>query len=154
MKKPSLLACLALAIACIAICAPCTHAESKAAATAAITRAMDDSAAAWNRGDIRAFMDCYDNSPETTFVGKTVTHGWQQVMDHYLTKYTTPEQMGHLDFSDLQVRVLDRKTAAVTGRFKLTRSAAGGGDASGIYSLVFLKTTRGWKIVLDHTAGD
>ena len=129
MKKPSLLACLALAIACIAMCIPYAHLESKAAATAAITRALDNSAAAWNRGDIRAFMDCYDNSPETAFVGKTVTRGWQPVMDHYLTKYTTPEQMGHLDFSDLQVRVLDRKTAAEIrdrrGSNRIIRPAAG-----------------------------
>jgi ketosteroid isomerase-like protein len=39
----------------------------------------------------------------------------------------------------------------VTGSYHLTRTAAGGGDASGIYSLVFRKTAGGWKIVLDHT---
>jgi ketosteroid isomerase-like protein len=121
---------------------------------AAITRAMDKSASDWNKGDIRGFMDCYVNSPDTTFVGKTVTHGWQQVLDRYLKNYGTPETMGHLDFSDLQVRVLDERTAVATGRFKLTRTAAGGGDASGIYSLVFLKTAQGWKITLDHTVSD
>jgi ketosteroid isomerase-like protein len=50
--------------------------------------------------------------------------------------------------------VLDERTAVATGRFKLTRTAAGGGDASGIYSLVFLKTAQGWKITLDHTVSD
>lgn len=125
-----------------------------AAAAAAISRAMDDSAAAWNHGDIRTFMDCYDDSSETTFVGKAVTHGFQQVMDRYLKNYNTPEKMGRLDYSDLQVRVLDSQTAVVTGRFKLTRTAAGGGNASGIYSLVFMNTAKGWKIVLDHTTAD
>jgi len=128
-----------------------------AAATGSITRAMDASAAAWNRGDIRGFMDCYDRSPETTFVGKSVTHGWQQVLDHYLALYNTPGKMGHLDFSDLQVRVLDGQTAVATGRFHLTRSAAdaaGAGSDSGIFSLVFCKTVAGWKIVLDHTAAE
>jgi uncharacterized protein (TIGR02246 family) len=154
MKRFALHACLGLALAVLATCPQPAQAENNATAVTAITRAMDDSAAAWNRGDLRAFMDCYDNSPQTTFVGKSVTHGWQQVMDNYLKNYNTPEKMGHLDFSDLQVRVLDGKTAAVTGRFKLTRTAAGGGDASGIYSLVFLKTAQGWKIVLDHSVSD
>jgi ketosteroid isomerase-like protein len=42
--------------------------------------------------------------------------------------------------------------AVVTGHFHLTRSAAGGGDASGVFSLVFEKKPTGWKIILDHTS--
>jgi len=129
-------------------------ADMNLAAIGGINRAMDASAAAWNRGDIRSFMDCYDNSPETTFVGKKVEHGWQQVLDNYLKNYDTPARMGHLDFSETQTRLLDEDTAVMTGRFKLTRSAAGGGVATGIFSLVWRKTPQGWKIVLDHTGGD
>jgi uncharacterized protein (TIGR02246 family) len=126
-----------------------------ASATGSITRAMDASANAWNKGDIRSFMDCYDKSPETTFVGKTVTHGWQQVLDHYLKTYDTADKMGHLDYSDLQVRVLDEQTAVATGHFHLTRPATkNAGSDSGIFSLVFVKTAQGWKIVLDHTSAD
>jgi ketosteroid isomerase-like protein len=40
----------------------------------------------------------------------------------------------------------------VTGRFHLARSASAGGDAQGIFSLVFEKTSTGWKIILDHTS--
>jgi uncharacterized protein (TIGR02246 family) len=127
---------------------------ARADATADIKQVLTDQAAAWNRGDVRTFMTGYDKSPETTFVGKKVTHGWQQVLDNYLKNYSTTEQMGKLDFSDLDVRVLDERTAVVTGRFHLARTDAGGGDASGYYSLVFLKTTGGWKIVLDHTSAD
>jgi ketosteroid isomerase-like protein len=75
-------------------------------------------------------------------------------LDHYLKVYDTPDKMGRLEFSDLQVRVLEEQIAVVTGRFKLTRSAAAGGDASGIFSLVWKKTAQGWKIVLDHSASD
>jgi ketosteroid isomerase-like protein len=60
--------------------------------------------------------------------------------------------MGHLDFSDLDVRMLGLEHAVVTGRFHLTRSAAGGGDASGVFSLVFEKKASEWKIILDHTS--
>jgi ketosteroid isomerase-like protein len=32
------------------------------------------------------------------------------------------------------------------------RSAEGGGDASGKFTLVLRKTAQGWKIILDHTS--
>jgi ketosteroid isomerase-like protein len=64
--------------------------------------------------------------------------------------------MGQLEFSDLDVRMLgpehDPAHAVVTGHFHLTRSQAGGGDASGIFSLVFERKPSGWKIILDHTS--
>jgi ketosteroid isomerase-like protein len=146
-----------LLLSCMAVLpatAQASRAKADSADKAAITRTLYDSAVAWNKGDIRTFMESYVDSPETTFVGKTVTYGWQNVLDRYLKNYSSQEKMGHLDFSDLAIRLLDAKTAVVTGRFKLTRSAAGGGDASGIYSLVFLKTAQGWKITLDHSVSD
>jgi ketosteroid isomerase-like protein len=42
--------------------------------------------------------------------------------------------------------------AVVTGKFHLARTVAGGGDAQGIFSLVWEKTAEGWKIILDHTS--
>ena len=60
--------------------------------------------------------------------------------------------MGHLEFTELDVRMLGADHAVVTGHFHLARSAAGGGDASGIFSLVFEKEATGWKIILDHTS--
>jgi uncharacterized protein (TIGR02246 family) len=127
---------------------------ARADAAADVKQVLTEQQAAWNRGDVKAFMAGYDNSPSTTFVGKSVTHGWQNVMDHYLAVYDTREKMGRLEFSDLDVRVLDEATAVVTGRFHLTRTEAAGGDASGVYSLVFRRGAGGWKIVLDHTCGD
>ncbi len=123
-------------------------AEADAAAVKAVMTAQ---VAAWNAGDVKGFMAGYDNSPETTFVGKTVTHGWQEVLGRYEKNFPSREKMGTLEFGDLEVRLLDGETAVVTGSYHLTRTAAGGGDASGIYSLVFRKTAAGWKIVLDHT---
>ena len=38
-----------------------------------IRQVLDDQVAAWNRGDIPAFMDGYDKSDATTFVSSTVT---------------------------------------------------------------------------------
>ncbi|HEX3435256.1 MAG TPA: nuclear transport factor 2 family protein [Pseudacidobacterium sp.] len=117
-----------------------------------IRKVLADQITAWNQGDIDTFMKGYKNSPDTTFIGKTRQHGWQQVLERYKRGYPTKEAMGTLDFSDLEVRMLGSDHAVVTGRYHLARDASGGGDASGIFSLVWEKTAEGWKIILDHTS--
>jgi uncharacterized protein (TIGR02246 family) len=125
------------------------HAQS---AEDAIRQVLSDQVSAWNRGDVVNFMHSYDDSLQTTFIGKSVEHGYQMILARYQRKYPTPEAMGHLDFSDLDVRMLGPEHAVVTGHFHLARTQAGGGDASGIFSLVFEKKPSGWKIILDHTS--
>ncbi len=121
-------------------------------AESAIRKVLDDQVSAWNKGDIDAFMQGYQDSPETTFIGKTVHHGWQQVLERYKHDYSSKEARGMLEFSDLSVRLLGTNYAIATGRYHLTRSATGGGDATGIFSLVWEKSAGGWKIILDHTS--
>jgi len=120
-------------------------------ASAAISRVLQDQAAAWNRGDVDDFMHAYKDSPDTTFIGKSVAQGYAPILARYKKAYPTKDAMGTLDFSDIAVRPLDENYAIVTGKFHLARGAAGGGDVSGIYSLVFEKTPGGWKIILDHS---
>jgi ketosteroid isomerase-like protein len=107
---------------------------------------------AWNRGDIVTFMHGYNDSPDTTFIGKTIEKGYQPILARYQRNYATSDAMGILKFSDVSVRMLGADHAVVTGHFHLSRNAAGGGDAQGIFSLVFEKESDGWKIILDHTS--
>ena len=117
-----------------------------------IRRVLDEQVAAWNRGDIPGFMDGYDKSESTTFVSSAITKGHAAVLANYRKRYPTPEKMGKLRFSDLEVRPLDSDYAYVLGRFHLDRSAEAGGEASGIFTLLFHKTAHGWKVILDHTS--
>jgi uncharacterized protein (TIGR02246 family) len=128
--------------------------ESSAAAMAAIQKAIQTQEEAWNRGDVDAFMKFYKDSPDTTFIGKTVQQGYAPILERYKKAYPDKDAMGKLDFSAIAVRSLGADYAVVTGRFHLARNAAGGGDASGIFSLVWEKTPEGWKIILDHTSVD
>jgi len=121
-------------------------------AESAIKQVLTDQVSAWNRADIAAFMQGYKDSPDTTFIGKTMRQGWQQVMERYKASYSTKDAMGTLEFSDLKIRMLGSDYAVATGKYHLTRTAAGGGDASGIFSLVWEKSAEGWKIILDHTS--
>jgi uncharacterized protein (TIGR02246 family) len=118
----------------------------------AIRQVLSDQARAWNRGDVVTFMRGYADSPQTTFIGKSIEHGYQRILARYQRNYGSPEAMGQLEFSDLEVRMLGAEHAVVTGHFHLARTQAGGGDAAGMFSLVFEKEATGWKIILDHTS--
>jgi uncharacterized protein (TIGR02246 family) len=121
-------------------------------ADAAIRQVLAHQVAAWNRGDVDGFMADYKDSPDTTFVGKSVEHGHAMILERYKKAYPSKDAMGTLEFSAIAVRKLGNNFAVVTGDYHLARSAAGGGDASGIFSLVWEKTPEGWKIILDHTS--
>ena len=126
---------------------------------AAIRAVIDEQVAAWNRGDITAFMTSYEDSPETTFVGTTsVNKGFQPILERYKKGYANKDQMGTLSFKELDIRLLPTAAgvteyAVVTGRFHLERAAKGTATKDdGIFSLVWHKGPGGWKILLDHTA--
>jgi len=119
---------------------------------AAIRAEMDKQVEAWNRGDVKAFMESYDRSDSILFVGRSVTRGYQPVLESYIKRYPTREHMGKLTFTDLEVTILSKEYAFVLGKFNLARTVAGGGDASGWFTLLFKKTGKAWKIVADHTS--
>jgi ketosteroid isomerase-like protein len=134
------------------------RAPSIPAQAAVIQSTITAQADAWNRGDIPAFMQTYENSPDTTFVGMTVRKGYDTILQRYRQGYSTTEQMGHLTFSNIEVRLLPSSCgspeyAVVTGNFHLDRTAHGEAKKDdGIFSLVWHRGPKGWKIVLDHTS--
>jgi uncharacterized protein (TIGR02246 family) len=125
---------------------------------AKIRTALTAQTEAWNRGDVDGFMKTYEDSTETTFIGKTLRKGYRPILERYKQGYATKEQMGTLTFNDLDIRLLPNgcgktEIALVTGKFHLERTERG--DATkddGIFSLVWRKSRDGWKIILDHTS--
>jgi hypothetical protein len=71
----------------------------------------------WNRGDVVAFMRGYNDSPSTTFIGKTIQHGYANILARYQKSFAGKEKMGQLTFSDLEVHPLDAHFATVTGHY-------------------------------------
>ena len=106
---------------------------------------------AWNDGDVEGFVSGFKNSPETIFIGKVVSKGYQQILRDYKRDYLTRSSMGNLVYSELEVTPLGETYAICTGRYHLDRGRRDGGPADGYFSLVLEKTGEGWKIVLDHT---
>ena len=127
------------------------YAQNATPEARAIRAVLDKQVADWNRGDLEAFAAGYKNSPDILFIGSKISRGYAQMLDTYRKNYGTKEQMGTLNFSDLEVQPLDERFATVTGHFHLERTAAGGGNSDGHFLLVFEKTPDGWKVVRDDT---
>jgi uncharacterized protein (TIGR02246 family) len=114
---------------------------------------LKKSEAAWNRGDLAAFASDYEDAPTTTFVGREVTRGGvDAILARYQRSYPGAEARGVLTFSEIEVRPLGDDYALALGRFALKRTAAGGGDSAGRFTLVLHRTAKGWKIIHDHSS--
>jgi beta-aspartyl-peptidase (threonine type) len=118
----------------------------------AIQKVLDDQVAAWNKGDLEGFMAGYWKSEDLTFFsGKDVTRGWNATLQRYKKRYQSEgKEMGKLTFSNLKIDVAGPDAAVVRGRFKLVTSKE---TPEGLFTLLFKKTSDGWKIVHDHTSG-
>ena len=140
---------------CLLVLAPmpafAQSSPSHNASDQAILMALNKSADDWNRGDLDAFATSYKNSSDILFMGRTIRHGYAQMLAGYKASYPTQEKMGKLTFSQLEVQTLDERLATVTGHFHLDRTVAGGGNADGYFLLVLEHTPAGWKIVRDDT---
>ena len=144
-------------IVLVAICSLLAHQalfgkppDTHDADRAAINAVLKAQQAAWNRGDVDAFLLGYWQSPELTFSGTNgVSRGWDGVLARYKKNYPNREAMGELNFSDLEFRFLGPDASLVLGKWHLKREM---GDIGGVFSLVWQRFPEGWKIIHDHTS--
>jgi len=126
------------------------NAASPGAAEREIRNVLAAQVAAWNRGDVNGYMGGYARGNSAEFVsGDRLTRGWQTVRDRYARKYNSREKMGTLTFSELSIVPLSADAAFVTGRWALARKSD---KPHGRFTLLFRRTTDGWRIVHDHTS--
>jgi uncharacterized protein (TIGR02246 family) len=106
--------------------------------------------AAWNRGDIDAFMVGYWENDSLMFIGKSgITYGYKNTLSNYKKNYPDTTVMGKLTFTLIHVKQLSPEYFHVTGKYYLTRTI---GDASGHFTLVFRKINGRWVIISDHSS--
>jgi uncharacterized protein (TIGR02246 family) len=106
--------------------------------------------AAWNRGDVDAFMVGYWENDSLMFIGQSgVTYGYKNTLANYKKNYPDTTVMGKLTFTLIKVKQLSPEYFHVTGKYYLTRTI---GDASGHFTLVFRKINGKWVIVSDHSS--
>jgi ketosteroid isomerase-like protein len=106
--------------------------------------------AAWNRGDIDAFMVGYWENDSLMFIGKSgITYGYKNTLDNYKKNYPDTTVMGKLTFTLIHVKPLSPEYFHITGKYYLTRTI---GDASGHFTLMFRKINGKWVIISDHSS--
>ena len=117
-----------------------------------LRKLLDDQTAAWNRGDLEAFMQGYWHSPEVSFFsGDTIVKGWEQTLQRYRDRYqSSGKEMGKLSFSDEKIEMLGSNTAMVTARWHL--EMADGKKLEGLTTLLCRRMKEGWRIVHDHSS--
>jgi ketosteroid isomerase-like protein len=118
----------------------------------AIRRVLEQSASDWSAGNLDAFMQCYEDSPETVYLSSTqVIYGYSAIHSMYAERLSGTEPLQPLKMTLLHVSRLGTKHALAVGRFTL-----GSGDSvasrTGVWSLVLHNTDAGWRIRADHTS--
>lgn len=140
-----------LLIFCLLVAAPARAQQPPAAPAEQIRAILATQAAAWNRGDVAAYMQAgYWPSDSLLFVGQNgPTYGYQATLDRYRQRYPDAARMGQLTFDGLQIRLLSPASAFVVGRWALQRAA---GNLAGYFTLLFQKKQGRWVIVADHSS--
>jgi ketosteroid isomerase-like protein len=114
---------------------------------AAIQQLLNDQVAAWNRGDLDAFMEGYQRGNDVTFFANDAVHqGWEANRQRYRAGHT---EMGKLSFTALKTELVGPDAACVQGRFYLAKAKT---VEQGLFTLVLRRTLAGWRIVHDHTS--
>ena len=134
-----------------------TPADQRANLEEGIKHVLLSQVEAWNHGKLEAFMQGYWHSPDLTFFsGATETRGWEPTLARYRQRYQAEgKEMGKLEFQKLNINLLSRRSAVVTGAWQLTMSntkTPDGKQPHGLFTLVFKRLPAGWKIVHDHTS--
>lgn len=144
-RRPFALASLAALAACLVHCGARERDPSPE-----VRAVLETQVAAWNRGDIEAYMQGYWKSPELRFAsGGNVTRGFQPTLERYKTRYADRAAMGTLAFSDLDIRPAGDGGALAFGAWRLTRQ---NDSPHGLFTLFLRRMPEGWRIVHDHTS--
>lgn len=149
MMRLRLFACLAPLLLLVSLAAAQT---SEPAPEKSIRALLDSQTAAWNRGDLKGFMEGYWHSSELTFfAADKESSGWEAAYQRYRTSYSGKgREMGRLNFSNVRVEMLGDNAAFARGGWQLTTKD--GRQTRGLFTLILRKQDGNWRIVHDHSS--
>jgi uncharacterized protein (TIGR02246 family) len=117
---------------------------------AAIKAVLDTTAAGWNRGDLSTYLSAYIDT--ATAMGSTgLVRGVSGIEGQMRAGFwRTGRPIQRLSYDHLEIRPIGPDQAIVTGQYILT----GGGrpDRTGWFTTIWVRTTRGWRMVHDHSS--
>jgi uncharacterized protein (TIGR02246 family) len=106
---------------------------------------------AWNKGDLEAYLSHFKDAKDTEAILGGPVRGLEAIRSAYHANFPNKEAMGTLEQSEVEVRELGPDFALATGKYRLTRSRHGGGDAQGTFTEIFQKTAAGWQLIFSET---
>jgi ketosteroid isomerase-like protein len=116
-----------------------------------LTNLMNESAVAWNRGDLDAFLSTYKDDDRTAFMAPQITYGLRDIKARYERSYFKDgKPKAQLSFGDLKFRKLGPASILMTGRWYLQEPE--GKKTEGYYTLIWENTANGWKMIHDHSS--
>ncbi|MFQ6044815.1 MAG: YybH family protein [Gemmatimonadales bacterium] len=111
------------------------------------------SAAAWNAGDLEAFLSDYAADSTTSFVsGGRVHYGYDWIRDNYAPSFAPGTTRDSLRFEEIRAEPLGSEYAMATASFVLFRGDSVTGR--GPFTLVLRRAAGRWRIIHDHTSRD
>lgn len=139
-----------LTLASCAMTTTSTHDVLNPIDQAFMLTALQKSADAWNRGDLKAHLAIYD--PSVTVMTKAGPRpGVLAIEQSFSKSYFVngrPKQM--LRMEQVTLRGLSTHSALMTGRFVLSGGVEP--EQSGWFTLVWVKTAAGWRAIHDHSS--
>ena len=117
---------------------------------AALIAQLEATTTPWNNGNLEAFIAPYAEA--STFMTREGPIGRDAMREHYRKVFFGPTggKPRPLRFEQIVVRPLGEDHALMTGRFVL--GGDGQPDQSGWFTLVWMRTAAGWRILHDHTS--
>ena len=114
-----------------------------------IIQAMNQAAEQWNKGDLDSYMALYDTAATMMMPkGRAGLKDVRGLYEKYYFENGQPKQM--LAYDTYQFTPLGQDYALLTGRFILKANEKMK-ERTGTFSLVFVHTSNGWKILHDHS---
>lgn len=144
------LALAALAAAFPAVARSQTLPPAAPADAEAMLALMRQSADGWNEASLAKHVSLYVDS--VTFMTRQGPRpGKDQVVASFTDIYFRDgKPIQALSFSEIVIRALGTDNALMTGRFHLTGGDRA--DQTGWFTLVWTRTTAGWRVVHDHSS--
>jgi ketosteroid isomerase-like protein len=114
-----------------------------------VIQLMNKAAEQWNKGDLDGYMALYDTSATMMLPkGRTKINGMRELYEKYYFENGKPKQL--LGYDTYEFTLLGKEYALLTGRFILKANEKMK-ERTGTFSLVFVHTPDGWKILHDHS---
>lgn len=143
---------LALVAAAACASAPPASAPDTGSDARDIEAQLHESTRAWNRGDLDAFLHPYLNGQDVTFMGDDVVRGYPAIRAFYAGSwFRGGAPTVNLAYHDIEVRPLGPNHALVLGKWVVSNKTTGQETRHGSFSLTWMRTPQGWRIIHDHS---